>query len=210
MWNSYILPLFRANINIGQEFTLFPILSALYITPIFDIFKKRTQNLLPPIPVSIYSLVDDELFISQEKSFMKSHANLFSSYNIISFLFNQFGLIIEHSKSKVFYFSKATKNFDLPSLDLELLGSLLLRPKDTWRYFGFMFDRKLSFYQYVHYYSNKALSTIKRMRMLGNSIGGLLFVYKCLLYRMYIMPIALLVSNCGISKEHLSTTYSRN
>jgi len=31
---------------------------------------------------------------------------LFCSYNIISFLFNQFGLIIEHRKSKVFYFSR--------------------------------------------------------------------------------------------------------
>jgi len=126
MWNSYILPSFRANVNIGQGFTLSPILSALYIAPIFDIFKKGTQNLLPPIPVSILSLVDDEIFISQEKSFMKSNANLFSSYNIISFLFNQFGLTIEHSKSKVFYFSKATKNFDSPPLDLGLLDSLLL------------------------------------------------------------------------------------
>jgi len=204
------LSLFRANVNIGQGSILFPILSALYIAPIFDIFKKRTQNLLPPILVSIYSLVDDEIFISQEKSFIKSNANLFYSYNIISFLFNQFGLTIEHSKSKVFYFSKATKNFDSLPLDLGLLGSLLLRPKDTWRYFRFMFNRKLSFYQYVHYYSNKALSTIKRMRMLGNLIGGLLFVYKCFLYIMSIMPIVPLVSNCGISKKYISTTYSRN
>jgi len=120
------LPLFRANVNIDHRSTLSPILSALYIVPIFDIFKKRTQNLLPSIPVSILSLVDDELFISQEKSFMKSNANSFSSHNTISFLFNQFGLTIEHSKSKVFYFSKATKNFDLPSLDLELLGNLLI------------------------------------------------------------------------------------
>ena len=126
MWNSYILPLFRANVNIDHRSTLSPISSALYIVPIFDIFKKRTQNLLPSIPVSILSLVDDELFISQEKSFMKSNTNSFSSYNIISFLFNQFGLTIEYSKSKVFYFSKATKNFDLPSLDLELLDNLLI------------------------------------------------------------------------------------
>jgi len=63
MWNSYILPLFRANVNIDHGSTLSPILFALYIVPIFDIFKKRTQNLLSSIPVSILSLVDDELFI---------------------------------------------------------------------------------------------------------------------------------------------------
>ena len=61
---------------------------------------------------------------------MKSNTNLFYSYNIISFLFNQFGLTIEYSKFKVFYFLKATKNFNSLPLDLGLLSSLLLRPKD--------------------------------------------------------------------------------
>ena len=54
--------------------------------------------------------------------------------------------MIEHCKSKVFHFSRATKNFDLPPLDLGLLDSLLLRPKDIWRYLGFIFNRKLSFH----------------------------------------------------------------
>ena len=190
MWNSYFLPSFRTDIDIGQEFILSSILSALYIVLIFHIFKKVTQNLLPSIPVSILSLVDDRLFISQEKSFMKSNANFFSSYNIISFLFHQFGLAIEHSKSKVFYFSRATKNFDPPPLDLGLLDSSLLRPKDIWRYLEFIFDKKLSFYQHVHYYSNKALSTIKGMKILGNSTRGILPIHKYLLYRMCIISIA--------------------
>ena len=146
MWNSYFLPSFRTDIDIGQGSILSPILSALYIVSIFYIFKKITQNLLPPISVSILSLVDDRLFISQEKSFMKSNANFFSSYNIISFLFNQFGLVIEHCKSKVFHFLRATKNFDPPPLDLELLDNSLLRPKDIWRYLELIFNRKLSFH----------------------------------------------------------------
>jgi len=77
---------------------------------------------------------------------MKSNANLFSSYNIILFLFNQFGLVIEHCKSKVFHFLRATKNFDPPPLDLELLDSSLLRLKDIWRYLELIFNRKLSFH----------------------------------------------------------------
>jgi len=77
-------------------------LSVLYITPIFYIFKKRTQNLLSPISVSTLSF--DGLFISQEKSYEKLNTNLFYNYSIISFIFKQFGLKIENNKLEMFYF----------------------------------------------------------------------------------------------------------
>ena len=109
--------------NINQGSTLSSIFSALYIIPIFHIFKKRTKNLLSNISVSTLSFVDDSLFISQEKSYKKSNAKLFCSYSII---FKQFGPMIEYNKSEVFHFSRATKNFNLPSLDLGLLEGLVL------------------------------------------------------------------------------------
>ena len=112
----------------GQESVLFPILSTLYIAPIFYIFEKRTQNFLSSI--STLSFVDNGLFISQGKSYKKSNANIFSSYSIISFLFEQFGLMIEHNKLEMFYFSRSTKNYNFSPLDLGLLGGPLLQPKD--------------------------------------------------------------------------------
>jgi len=51
---------------VGQGSALFPILSALYITSIFHIFEKRSQNILSTIFASTLSFVDDSLFISQE------------------------------------------------------------------------------------------------------------------------------------------------
>ena len=104
--------------GIEQDSTLFPILFALYIV---FIFEKRTGNLLHDIPISTLSFVDNSLFISQKKSFEKSNVNLFCSYSIIFFLFEQFSLTIKHVKSEVFHFSRATKNFNLLSLDLSLL-----------------------------------------------------------------------------------------
>ena len=103
-----------------------------------------------------------------KKKFMKN-ANLFCSYNIISFLFNQLGLVIKHNKLEVFYFSRSIKNTYSPSLNLRPLGGPLLHPKDTWQYLGFFFYKKLSFHQHIHYYTNKALSIIKGMKMMGNS-----------------------------------------
>ena len=113
-----------------QRFILSSILSAFYIALIFHIFKKRTKNPLTPILVSILSFVDNRLFVFQEKSYEKFNATLFYSYNIISSLFNQFNLVIEHDKSKVFYFSRSTKNVNLPLLDLRPLEGFLLKLKD--------------------------------------------------------------------------------
>jgi len=86
------------------------------MAPLFHIFKKRTMTL--SIPVSLLSFVDDGLFVSQEKSYEKSNSILQSSYSIISSLFENFGLVIEHDKSEVFHFSRATKKSKPPPLDL--------------------------------------------------------------------------------------------
>ena len=66
LWNNFAFSVFDINIGIRQESALSPILSALYITPIFHIFEKRIKNLIPEIPVLFLSFVDDSLFISQE------------------------------------------------------------------------------------------------------------------------------------------------
>ena len=49
IWNNFVSSFFRADIGINQGSALFPILSTLYITSIFHIFEKRTQNLLSSI-----------------------------------------------------------------------------------------------------------------------------------------------------------------
>ncbi|PPQ91341.1 LOW QUALITY PROTEIN: hypothetical protein CVT25_003717, partial [Psilocybe cyanescens] len=46
-------------------------------------------------------------------------------------------------------------------------GVTPLKPKLYWRYLGFYFDRKLTFTEHVRYYSTKALSTVKAMKMLA-------------------------------------------
>jgi len=122
VWKNLVLLFFKASISLEQSSTLFPILSAIYITPIFYIFEKRTKSLLPFIPISNLSFVDDGLLISQEKNYKKLNANLFYSYNIIPSLFNQFSLIIKYNKSEVFYFSRSTKSTHSFLLDLRPLN----------------------------------------------------------------------------------------
>jgi len=127
LWNSFISPLFCVDIEVGQDSSLSPILAVLYLSSVFHIFKKRTNNL--KIPILFLSFVNDKLFISQEKSFGKTNSILFYSYSIIPFLLEQFGLIIKHRKLEIFYFSRLCSLFNPPLLDLSQFGDFILKSK---------------------------------------------------------------------------------
>ena len=129
LWNDFISYFFNVDVGVGQDFALSPILSALYISLIFHIFEKRSKNL--NIPVSFLFFIDDGLLVSQEKSFEKTNAFLFCSYNIILSLLNQFWLVIEHGKSEVFYFSRSHGLFNSPPLNLFPLRGPTLCPKNS-------------------------------------------------------------------------------
>jgi len=129
LWNNFSSPLFNMNVGVGQASALLLVLSALYFTPIFYILEKILKNL--KIPVILNSFINNGLFVLQEKSFEKSNSYLFCSYNIISSFLNQFGLVIEHRKTENFHFSRLHRAFNPLPLDLSILGSPILYPKDT-------------------------------------------------------------------------------
>jgi len=128
-WNNFISPSFDINVGVGQGSALSPILSALYLSPVFHSLEKHLKIL--KIPISINSFVDDGLFISQNKSISHLNANLFCSYNVISSLLLKFSLIVEHGKTDVFHFSRLHRVFVSPFLNLSPIGGLLLLPKET-------------------------------------------------------------------------------
>ena len=134
---------------------------------------------------------DDGLFIAQSKSFSFLNSLLYCSYNCASILLQKFGLTLEYSKTEIFHFSRLHRLFNPPPLDLSTLGGPILFPKEVWRYLGFIFDRKLTFCQHINFYANKAILTVKSMKIFGNSVCGLIPNQKHLLYRSCVLPIAL-------------------
>ena len=54
---------------------------------------------------------------------------------------------------------------------------------------GFIFDCKLDFHKHIDHYTNKALSTVKCMKLLGNLLYGISPLQKHLLYRCCVLPI---------------------
>ena len=115
--------------EVDQELALSPILSALYLALFLHILEKCLKYF--DLKISILSFVDDSLLITQRKSFQTSNACFFSSYNVAFNLLSKFGLLVKHSKTEVFHFSRSQRVFSPPLLDLSPLGSPILYPKDS-------------------------------------------------------------------------------
>ena len=137
------------------------------------------------------SFVDNGLIIAQNKSILILNSQLFCSYNVLSNILTDFGLVIEYRKTEIFHFNRSHRKYNPPSLDLTPLGGPILHPKDSWKYLGFFFDRKLTFRQHLDFYSNKVMSMVKCMKLLGNSSRGISSLQKRQLYRCCILLIAL-------------------
>jgi len=108
-----------------------PILSALYLASIIKTFKKRIKNLNKEIPTDILSFVDDGLLISQKKSYSLSNSFLLCSYNIISKILIDAGLVMEHNKTELFHFTRARYPPN-PSINLSSVGDSVISPKPIW------------------------------------------------------------------------------
>ena len=164
--------------GVDQGLALSPILSALYLSFVLYVFEKQLKNL----KISIFFLyfVYYGLFLTQNKSLSVSNSFLFCSYQIILSLLKKFDLKLEYSKTKIFHFLHSIGPFNLPPLDLSPLNCPILQPRNTWKYFWFIFDRKLSFWSYIKFYTNKAISMVKSMKLLRNSTHGLAPQQKCL------------------------------
>ena len=135
--------------------------------------------------------MDNGLFIAQSKFILLSNSFLFYSYNIVSNFLLKFSLIAKYSKTEVFHFIRSQGSFNLPPLNLSSIGRSILYPKDFWKYLEFIFNRKLSFHKHIDFFSNMMISIVKYIKILGNSIRDLNPHQKQLLYRSYILPIAL-------------------
>ena len=83
------------------------------------------------------------------------------------------GLVVEHGKTDIFHFSRSYKAFNPPPLNLSILEDPILLSKDTWRYLDFIFDQKLTFRSHIDFYTNKVISTVKCIKLLGNLLKSI-------------------------------------
>ena len=106
-WNGFSSPLFNTNVGVGQGLVLFSIISAIYLALIIKIFKKRIKNIKEKIPIDILFFVDDSLLISQKKSYDLFLFFFLYNHNIMAKILLDSSLVIEYSKSEMFYFTRS-------------------------------------------------------------------------------------------------------
>jgi hypothetical protein len=163
-----------------------PVISALTLAPLLKEFEQRVALAL------LISFVDDGTIMAQSPTLEANLPKLVRAYAVVHKLTEAMGLILEHTKSEGFHFSR--KHGDVnPDINLRYTpytGATPLRPGTTWRYLGFFFDRSLTFREHVKRYTNKALTSVRAMLALGNSVCGLHPKHKRLLYRSCVLPIA--------------------
>ncbi|KAJ3562534.1 hypothetical protein NP233_g9509 [Leucocoprinus birnbaumii] len=189
LWNSFSSDLRSTDVGVGQGSALSPVLSALYLAPVIRLFERRVAH----VGCDVLSYVDDSPLIVQHKMLEDNLPPLREVYRIMFNLFHAFGLVMEHNKSELFYFTHQHDDANPPIvLNFEpFTAASPLKPKTFWRYLGFYFDRTLSFWEHVRYYSTKAISTIPTMGMLGNSLWGLTPKQKRILCQACVVPITM-------------------
>ncbi|KAJ3553860.1 hypothetical protein NP233_g12550 [Leucocoprinus birnbaumii] len=187
LWNSFSSDLRSTDVGVGQGSALSPVLSALYLVPVIRLFEQWAAH----VGCDVLSYVDDSTLIIQRKTLEDNLLPLHEAYRIMFNLFDAFGLVMGHNKSKLFHFTWQHDDANLPIvLNFEpFTAASPLKPKTFWRYLGFYFDWTRSFREHVRYYSTKAISTVHTMRMLGNLLQGLTPKQKRILYRACIVPI---------------------
>ena len=140
-WGNFTSPAFDCDVGVEQGSALSPILSSLYLSPAMWAFYKH----LVVSDSKLISYVDDATLIAQSPTTLENNLKLWFAYRIFVQMLTDLGLVVEHSKTKLFHFS-CKRNPPNPPIDLGVLpyiGANLLTPNTFWHYLGFYFDRNL-------------------------------------------------------------------
>lgn len=138
---------YPCSIGVGQGLALSPILSALYISPLFHLMDKWITNKLrfgSPAISSFLSLVDDGLLITTDHDFTLAHESLKVAYGHMTTLLTELSLVMEHTKTELINFSLWKDYTYNPAISLGY-DFPPLPPKSTWQYLGIFFDCALTF-----------------------------------------------------------------
>jgi hypothetical protein len=195
-WDDDLSLEFPSSVGVGQGSALSPILLALCLAPLLKEFECRVHMAV------LISYVNDSTIIVQSDTWGKNLVKLKLAYKIMFELTQSMGLVLKHSKSEGFHFSQKHSDSN-PDIDLgyaPYTGATPPHPGTTWQYLGFFFDCALTFQEHVKCYTNRALTTVRAMFALGNSVCGLWPRHKQMLYCACVLPIAMYGSRLWLYK----------
>jgi retron-type reverse transcriptase len=96
-----ISPFYNSDVGVGQGSALSPILSALYIAPVFHLLDKwntdEDESMYHLSLTSFLSFVDDGLLVATGDNVLDIQTALKEAYAQVTSIFTDFGLVMEHT-----------------------------------------------------------------------------------------------------------------
>jgi hypothetical protein len=165
---------------VGQGSALSPIRLALCLAPLLKEFEHRVHVAV------LISYIDDSTDIVQLDMWDKNFVKLKSAYKIVLELTQSMGLVLKNQKDSISPGNTVTVTL---SLTLVMPPTLEQHPS-TWAVPRFLFDCALTFREHIKHYMNKALTSVRAMLTIGNSVCGLWPKHKQMLYHTCVLPIS--------------------
>ncbi|KAF8626196.1 hypothetical protein AX14_011497, partial [Amanita brunnescens Koide BX004] len=168
------------SVGMPQGDCISPVLSALYLS---IALKASVPIPFPPPNVRSLFFVDDGLLYAASRSLKQNTSRIERKLQEVTTALACIGLYIEADKTEVIHFPGYVLEgsgrchaeiLNKPSITVnDGNGTFVVKPKDCIRYLGFYFSSTLDWNAHIHFYFNRAFSTIRAFKMLGSSICGL-------------------------------------
>ena len=163
-----------------------PVLSIIFAAPILHLATRWTH-------ASLSMYIDDGNLFACADDFAQVNTLLRRAYRDCWDWLHRAGLSIEPDKTEVIFFQNSHAAHPRPThiwlADPSRNLEYRVDASNTVRYLGIYFDFRLSWKEHVHVMTNRARSTLKALRLLGNSIRGLDWANWRVVYNAVILPI---------------------
>jgi ribonuclease HI len=176
-------PIQLRDIGVPQGSPLSPILAAIYTSPTLNMCHER-----PGTSLAYY--VDDALILAVSSSLEENCAALADAHAAVAGSLLSAGLPTDPQKNELIHFVRKWPERPPRVLIQGADGQpLLVFPAKVVRWLGFYLDHKLCFKDHIQRMANAAMSVVKMLNILGNSIGGASMLNRRLAYKSVVLPV---------------------
>jgi ribonuclease HI len=176
-------PIELRKVGVPQGSPLSPILAALYTSPTLNMCHQR-----PGTALSYY--VDDGLIIAVSPSLETNCQMLSEAHAAVAGSLMAAGLPTDPQKNELIHFAHRWPEHPPSALIKDNAGQpLRVLPQKVVRWLGFYLDHNLNFKEHIRRMANAAMSVVKMLNILGNSIRGASMLNRRTAYKMVVLPV---------------------